>query len=98
MTAKVSIQLAFSTNCISAVLGLKPVYSGSVTRKPATEHTSASTRVRPGRSSRPTSNTISPATTGTKIDSVSQGRVEDTISLAIIYREGVVRGKGGSGR
>src|ERR1043165_9488131 len=50
---KRSIQDAFSTNCIAAVEVSKPVISGSVTRKEATDATSAIQRTAPALLSRP---------------------------------------------
>src|SRR3989344_1445009 len=67
MTLKRSIQGAFSTNCIAAVVVSKSVIRGMVTRKPATEPMSAIQRAALGFSWRPAASSRSPKATGTQM-------------------------------
>src|SRR5699024_7903458 len=55
-----------------------------VTKNATIDPNNAKKRVKLGLSSRPRARIKSPTTMGTKIASVSQGKVEDAISLAII--------------
>src|SRR5512143_783749 len=71
--SKRGIQSAYSTNCIAAVRVSKWTHSGTVTRNPAIEPSSAIQRAGAGLRSRPTASTTQPATMGTQIASERYG-------------------------
>src|SRR5688500_7501777 len=64
---KVSIQGAFSTNCISAVPSLKRLYNGSVTRKLTMAPTRAIQRTARACSSLPRASSTAPNTIGVQM-------------------------------
>ena len=65
---KRGIQSVSSTNCMALVVVSNCVYSGIVTRKPATAPTSAIQRTGPGSRSRPNASASKPATIGTQME------------------------------
>src|SRR5678815_811137 len=72
-TLKRAIHGCFSTNCIAAVAVSKPVTSGIVTRKLATEATRAAQRTASARSSRPKASSRTPERMGSQMATLSNG-------------------------
>jgi hypothetical protein len=77
---KRAIQLCISTNCISEVSRTKPVYSGTVTRKPSTEPTMASMRASCAFLSSPVASTSIPNRIGNQIATLITGNPKNMLS------------------
>src|SRR5690606_23458820 len=70
-----SIQTLFSTNCMAALPTSKPVYSGTVTARPASAPARAIQRTRPACRSRPSANSKEPTTIGVQMARLSKPMV-----------------------